>query len=290
MDRIRVVSCKVLLLVFILLVGIGCAGPRTDDVKAFGETTTKAVTLLKDSASLEGELAMRTATLQNACRYLNGHRYQLAAARTSRPPATITEQLKFLNALAGYADALSKATDPESITKLRAAAAQFSGAAAGFVAAVPGGASLSPVAGPVTKLFVNGVVDFSELQRQRQIRQIAASVNDDLLDGLKLVLDDHEGIRELEFQRIRDWEAAARCNLASVRRHQALATFIDFDKEQRGYLARLHALDGAVKAMGQVVLAHDKIVNSEGDLGAAVHQLNLYLDNLLELKKAITQR
>jgi hypothetical protein len=214
----------------------------------------------------------------------------LASARPSEPSKTITEQAKFLEALSGYAGALSEATDPASIAKLKAAASEFSSSAATLVAATPGGVAI-PAAGSAIRLVVNSVVNFSEIQRQQAIRQIAAAVNDDLSDGLQLVLNDAENIRQFHLTRMRGWEEAARCNLRIVQKSSsAMATFNAFEAEKRLYVARIIALDSGVTAMGNVLIAHDKIATGTGDLRAAVAELNIFLENVLELKKAIAQQ
>lgn len=263
--------------------------PATTDVQAFGVAADKAVTVLADNATLEQELASETAILSNGCSYLRGSRYQLAAARQTQPIEILAEQEQFLGALSDYAKALAQATDPESVAKLRSAAAGFSTAAGTLVATAAPGTPGSTLAGPLIHVVVNAVVDVSELSRRHQIRAIAASVHDQLVDGSGLILNDAEPIRDALLGRLTEWEEAARCNLHSIR-HDAgagLERFLALDRQKRGYLVRIAVLDRSVATMGALLLTHKQIVDGEGDLAAAVAEFDNRVAGLVALKNAV---
>ena len=72
-----------LAIVAIALGGCG-AFPRTSDVSAFGQATERAVEAISAPHRMESTLLREATVYGNACRYLAGSSYRLAAPLTNR--------------------------------------------------------------------------------------------------------------------------------------------------------------------------------------------------------------
>ncbi len=79
----------------------GCvAFPRTSDVSAFGQATERAVEAISAPHRMESTLLQQATVYGNACRYLAGSNYRLAAP-LPQGSLIIREQARFLAALQG---------------------------------------------------------------------------------------------------------------------------------------------------------------------------------------------
>lgn len=280
----KIVAC----LFLASLVSACAARLSTESISQFGAATEKTVEILSDGIILEDELAVRSKILRNACNYIasptsNNH---LAAARVTERPKLLVEQISYLNALKGYAKALSSATDAQSIANLEKAAEKFGASAAALFATATGPAAAG--AGALIGTGVKAVVVFTEFDRQRRIRAIAESVDKSLSDGLNLIANDSLRIEIDLRKRLAEWDREANCVLrhAASSRGEAVNLFIELDRQKRAYQTRIAALRSGVDAMAMVVIAHDKIVNGE-NVRQAIADLVIFIDQVQAIKTAV---
>jgi hypothetical protein len=162
--------------------------PSADDVAKLGAATANAVSVIGETGKLEDDLSVAFATDMNACKYLQSSTYLTGPPRADRTVTRLKDQAAFLSALSDCAQAISKATDPNAIAKLKAAAAQVTTSATEILTAAavlaPGAAAVAHV----VKISVDSAVFFSEQERIRQIHQIAKSLQPYLLDATVLTL------------------------------------------------------------------------------------------------------
>lgn len=275
--------------VFAALVISGCAaGPSVESINRFGMAGERAVGVLSDSALLEREMAIGTATLNNTCRFIGPpfERPRLAGGRAGSTPELIVAQGEYLSALEGYMRALASASDPQSIANLQSAASGLGQAASGLFAVAPNPAGAA--VGTIVSAGLQTTVAFTEFGRQRQIREIASSVDNALTDGLNLIANDAMAIeRELE-RRLAGWNRAASCVLDRLDDDPGTAAqlFARYDTTKRSYRARIVALREGVDIMSAVVVAHDDIVHGENPR-QAIADLNFLIDQITTVNAAI---
>jgi hypothetical protein len=233
-------------------------------------------------------LHSQTDLLSRSCTYLSTAKIQLAS-NPLKPEelGKVAEQKKFLAALSGYAKALSQAADPAGLAKLRTAAAGFSTSAGKLAAASPLGPASAPIAGHVIKFAVNSVVNLSEIERQKQIREIAASVHDQIVDGAFLILNDEDEIRRTLIIAMKRWERHAECVLAQVRRthkSEAHEMFVQLSRARMAYTARLKTLGKSVSLMARVIQTHKAVVDGSADLAVVLAEFDAFVAEIKALR------
>lgn len=266
--------------IMLLMLAAGCGtGPETSKVAAFGAAATNTVSVIGETGRLENDLAVAYATEINACRYLQAQHYTIAPKRLDKVEPRLREQAKFLQALSAYAAALAKATDPNAIANLKAAAGRLSGSASAFIAAASPTAAL---AAPVVKVGVDALVNVSEAQRMREIRQIAAEVDPLLVDAAELVMDGDRKDEALLRRQLARWESAARCGLRYVEAGSpgAYQQLMAIDKAKRDFEARERIANRRVYAMATLIRAHHSLAEGSGDLASATAAINTFLDSI----------
>jgi len=268
--------------------------PATKDVQAFGKAATSAVTAIAVPDQVQGELLLQASVNVNACTYLQGRKFTLAAPLNKDDQLDIIkEQARFLKALKAYASALAQVTDPEGIANLRNAASGLSGSLSSLTAVIPGSISTSALVGPAINLVVNSVINISELQRRHEVRQIIEATDDTLVEGGRLIRQDYKKIGMHLDKVIREWEGHARCVLTHVRNRDAVGSyslFVQFDAQLRSFRARRNTLNNSVNLIGQVVGAHGRLVSAEGNFSEALDDLNRTVADLEALQTAIENR
>lgn len=271
-----------------LAAGLSSCGTavQTADVAKFGTAATTAVSVVAETGRLENDLSVAYAIENNACRYLKSANYTIAPPRADRPVARLQERDAFLDALSDYASALAEATDPDAIANLKAAADKLTSSAARLSAAASPGAA---VIAPVFKLAVDSGVYLSELERMRQIREIAKEVQPYLNDATVLVFNEYDNDQKLIKQRMKRWEEAARCNLSQVRRTGGAAyqQYAAIDKAKRDFEERSQIVAKSIELMTKVLKAHQDLADGSTGLASAIADINLFLDDIADLKNAI---
>lgn len=249
--------------------------------------------ILTDAATLDKELSFNANLLHKSCSFLYGASPVLASIPQSLDYKIIGQQARFLRALQNYAAALAVATDPESIRKLRAAAAGLADAGSKLAAVSPAGPASSQLTGSVLKLVFNALVNISEMEKRKQIRDIAAAVHNQIVDGAVLVSNDELEIRTALEKKLRTWSRRADCVLKRVRhssRAEAHELFIAMDKQKRQYESRLETLGDSPKLMGLILKAHKEVVEGSADLEETLAQFDAFVADIAALKTAIASQ
>lgn len=287
----RTTAFRLVAVSLFVIVG-GCAAtPGIVEVASFGEATTNAVSVIGETSQLEDDLALAYATELNACRYLRSQSYVVAPLRTDPPQRHLAEQAAFLKALSNYATALSKATDPNAIAKLKAAANQLTTSAAKLLTAASAAAPGAAIIAPIFKASVDVGIFISERQKMHEIQKIAADVQPLLLDATFLILNDDDKDRDILRKRLRSWETAARCSLQHIRPSsgEAYQQFVSLDKAKREFMAREEIANRRVTAITKVQAAHAILAKGNADLDGATDDINVFLDDIAGLKTAIDE-
>lgn len=276
--------------IMLLMLAAGCGtGPETSKVAAFGAAATSTVSVIGETGRLENDLAVAYATEINACRYLQAQHYTIAPKRLDPVEPRMKAQEEFLKALSGYAAALSKATDPNAVANLKAAANQLTGSASKFLAAASPVAPGAALAAPVFKAGVDTLVHVSEAQRMKEIRKIAAEVDPLLLDAAFIIREDDEKDAELLRRRLLRWEAAAKCNLQNMGQDRAGAyqQFMALNKAKREFEVRKDIADQRADAIVRLAQAHTALATGSEDLRSVTESINAFVDGIAGLRAAV---
>lgn len=281
--------CRVGFLSTIAVVAGCTTAPNQDDVVSFGTATSSAVSVIGETAKLENDLAVAYTVETNACRYLQSRKYDIAPIRAGHPESHLQEQVAFLKALSSYADALSKVTSPEAISKLKTAANQLTTSATKLVSAASVASPPAAVVAPVFKFGADTAVLVGEARRMQEVREIAATVHPLLFDATSIILNEDEEDREILSKRLNAWETAARCSLDRARGsgNSAYGQFIALDKAKRDFRAREEVANRRVTAIAKVQAAHAVLAEGSRNLRAATDDINMFLDDIAALKAAI---
>ncbi|QCJ00871.1 hypothetical protein [Agrobacterium larrymoorei] len=125
----------------------------------------------------------------------------------------------------------------------------------------------------------------------REIREIAVAVQPLLLDATFLILNEDTDDLQLIDDRLKAWESGARCSLDQARkRGGAYEQYISIDKAKRDFLTRRQIVTKSVAAINKVQEAHRKLADGSPDLSSSVEDINTFLDDIAELKKAIESK
>ena len=277
--------------VFLFLLAASCvSNPSSENAVKFGNATNAALSTLLDAERLQAELLLKTERQAQSCKYLRGSRYELASVPTAEKFEVIEEQAKFLRALSAYATAMIEVTDDKGLSELKEASSGLADAVGKLAANLPGiGGATSSVVGPVTKVVLNGIVNFSEIQRRSEIREIAKHTHDFIIDGAVFVANDELRISNALTHQLHNWERSSRCALSATRssRGAAHGIFFDIDAEKRNYVARIFTLGDGPKLMGHIIKVHGTLFNEKVDFDDALDEFIAAVNELNELKTAI---
>lgn len=265
------------------------SGVQSAQVAKFGAAATNTVSLVAEAGRLENDLSVAYATEDNACLYLKSSRYTIAPPRANAPILRLQERDAFLKALSGYAKALATATDPDAVANLKAAAAKLTASAARLSTAAAVASPGAAVVAPVFKLAVDSGVYMSEQDRLRRIQEIAKEVQPYLNDATVLVFNEYRDDQKLIKKRMMQWEAAARCNLAHFRKTGVAAyqQYATIDKAKRDFQDRSRIVGESIELMTRLLEAHQDLADGSKNFADAITDINLFLDDIADLKKAI---
>lgn len=291
LKRFRAQPVLAFPLLFLMIALTGCAlSPTTSNVQAFGKAARQATAAVSAPDQLQNELLLKIAINRNACRYLSAESYGLASRPANNVLETIKEQKKFVRALEAYSTALSDVTAPEGLANLRAAANSFSDQLSTVVAVGPLSAASATVIGPVTKVLVNAVVNVSELQRRKKMKEIMVTADISIVQGSRKIRQDYKQIQTHLENLAQVWRRSAACVLRQVRVSNgagAYDLFTQFDADYRAYKAKIMTLNEAVNLIGQVVITHEILINSDGSFDEALAQFNQAIADFGALKAAL---
>lgn len=267
-----------------------CSGPNTKSISNFGQSATKAAVILNDAGSVHKQLALERTVWGQACEYLEGKRtFELAKKPEGELLPVIKERAVFTKALLEYSKALVLADDPEGVKKLRIAAKGLASSLGKTAALAGAGGPAGVVAGPGLNLLVNGVVEFGELRRRREILEIASQVDDVLLSISQRITEDQDQIDTFLLRQLITWERAARCVLTRSRGSGAksLDLYEKIDARKRIFIQRLTLVENSPRIYVSVVDAHNAMVESEQNFDAAVEVIDRSIADLRALAEAL---
>lgn len=272
-----------LILVTPVLALLSACGIGQQQLSDFGKTADKTVQVVGTASTVTANLISQNEVTRNACRYLQGGNYTLAAAPQTTLSPLLSDQRAVVAALGAYADAIAGALDAKAQSELDAAG----GALATSLGSLGQQFDTSAQTAPSLSLLLNAIVQIEENHRISAVKREMEKVLP-FLNRLKALLeqDQQRALAEMDHQ-IAAWEEHSRCVL-SASRHRANAeeTFRAADKAKRALLANRKQAERAVLAMDALIDSHFQIVYGDADFEEGLKTLNVFLADLQAIKDA----
>jgi len=273
---------------------VGCSStPTSKQAATFGTSATAALELVKDARAVEADLGRERSIERYACNFLRGGKIVLAAKPEGKFSPVLVEQIQLLDAISNYADALSKATDPEIAAKLEASAATLSDSVVTLAGSLPA-ASASPIIGPAVKLISTVAVDVIELETRARLREVITRTDPFLRTAAAKLLEDLATVEIDTARSFAQWKAARACSLEALRSdirtpaHRLYTSYKDADAVGRQFHQRSLALAQRGEILGALLRAHYDLISDEVDLDATLQKLKDIVQRLNALKKVLT--
>lgn len=278
--------------ILITLLGGGCAqAPTTAQVASFGKAASSITMTLQSAEATSQELRREQMIDLAACGFLSTGQLRLAVA-ARRQRQDFGRQVELIEAIATYADALAKATDPAEVAKVEAASSNLATASAQFAAALPGFSS-APIIAPIATLMGRLGSDLIEYDMRRRLRAVIEAVNPRLVEAVVVLNDDlAEMAKDLRASLVA-WRNAKECVLRQMRsdtrisRLELYDRYREADRMARDYETRAKVLDERAVALGRLSDAHQALLNEPTNINAALASLQIYAAQLLDVRRAV---
>lgn len=273
-----------LLLPCAALLALGACSVSDKKLTEFGETAQATVQIVGLPSTLTRDLIAKNEVTRNACRYLNGAPYKLAATPSVQMSKLLTDQQNVTAALDAYAKAIAGALDAEAQGKVNTAGTTF----ATSLSALGPQIGASSKTGPTASLLLTAI---TRIEEDRRISNVKAEMEKVLpfLNRLRELLarDQASALAELDRQ-IAAWEHHTRCVLAANRRKSgAEPIFREADQNLRTLTAQRKQAERGVPAMDALIDAHFEFVFGEtSDLDDGIDTLNDFLAKVQAIKDA----
>lgn len=281
----------VILLIAYLLSGCSTS-PTSRQVAEFGSSADGAIAVVKGARTVEIDLARERTIERQACGFLRGSPIVLAAKPDGALSPNLAPQLELLGAISDYAAALSKATDPQVMADVEAAAGALSGSTVAFAGSLPS-ASSSPLIGPAVQLVSTVAIDIIEMEMRARLRRVIQQTDPFLRTAAAKLLEDLGPVQTDMARSFAQWKHARACSLEYMRANPATprsdlyASFKDADSVARQFQQRITILDNSPALLGALQQAHFNLLNSDVDIEISLQKLRAIVKNLEELKKAL---
>lgn len=260
---------------------VSACGIGQQQLTDFGKTADQTVQVVGTASTVTANLISQNEVTHNACRYLQGGSYTLAAAPQAKLSPLLSDQSAVVAALGAYANAIAGALDSGEQAELDAAGGGLATSLGSISQQFDAGAQT----GPTVSLLLNAIV---QIEENRRISAVKAEMEKVLpfLNRFKELLekDQDRALAELD-QQIAEWERHTRCVL-SVSRQQTNAedTFRAAYEAKRTLLANRKQAERAVKAMEALIDAHFQIVYGDADFEEGLKTLKIFLADLQAIK------
>jgi hypothetical protein len=262
---------------------VAACGFSESQLSDFGRTVDQTVQVAGTASTVTSNLVAQNEVTRNACSYLEGGSYTLAAAPQTQLSPLLINQGAVMAALGAYADAIAGALDAGAQAEVDAAAGSFA-TSVGTLGTQLGAAS---DAGPTVSLLVNAIAQIEENRRHAAVKAEMEKVLP-LLNQLRdrLEADQDRALAEMD-QQIAEWERHNRCVLAASRNmSNAEALFRAADTAKRDLMAKRRQAALAVRAMDALINAHLEILADDGDFEDGLETLDGFLADLQAIKDA----
>ena len=274
-----------------LIVCAACAQlPSQSNVKAFGQAASSASTLFTQALTVNSELAQRSGENQAVVKFLSG---------CSPPPCdnlapndlphlakeALQPRIDLIAAIGKYAQALSTASDPQTIKDLKASATTLVSTVGGDLAPLVGGAAV-PLVGPIAQSIGEGVELAVTAQQSAAIQEVMRATHPSLVAATNELKASLAIIRRNNKDQLEVWKASEITVLSAVRddplvsKATAEAEFRAAVTDARALEAKLVAIDAFNNVLDAMVKAHASLIEansgSNADLSdflAVVNQL-----------------
>lgn len=264
-------SSRVSISIFCGFTLVSCAlSPTTEQVSEFGKAATNVIDDFQGAEKLHAELVVGRDIDVRAQSYLTGNTPELPGLPKPKTVHVYTEKMQFIDALADYFDALSKATDPAAMTKLENAADGFAGAMssfAGTVATIGGAPAPSGLAvvGPAMQLVSFVGVNLYEYELRNRVHKIIEGMDPVVVQGTEKLIKDIEAQKRLLRNDYHRWRTARGDVLAALRRSDATsyAAFVASDAQAKAYRDRLSVLDDAGTDLALLIRTHRAMLSGD---------------------------
>ncbi len=266
-----------------MLALVSACGIGQQQLSDFGKTADQTVQVVGTASTVTANLITQNEVTRNACRYLQGGNYTLAAASQTKLSPLLSDQRAVVAALGAYADAIAGALDAEAQAELDAAG----GALAASVGSVGQQLDASSKTGPIASAVFTAAVQIEKNRRVSAVKAEMVDVLDYLLRLRDLLAEDQaRALAEMD-QQIAAWERHTRCVLAAnLNRANADEAFRAADAAKRALVANRKQAEQAVKAMDALVDAHFQIIDGDADFEEGLKTLNKFLADLQAIKDA----
>lgn len=262
---------------------VGACGVSESQLSDFGRTVDQTVQVASTASTVTSNLIAQNEVTRNACSYLEGGSYTLAAAPQTQLSPLLIKQGAVMAALGAYADAIAGALDADEQANVDAAAGTFAASVGTLGTQLGAGAET----GPSVALLVNAIAQIEENRRHSAVKAEMEKVLP-VLNQLRDLLEADQGraLAEMD-QQIAEWERHNRCVLSASRNmSNAEALFHAADTTKRELIANRKQAELAVRAMDALIDAHFVIVFGDGDFEDGLETLVGFLADLQAIKDA----
>lgn len=283
---------RILVVLIAYLLSACSTSPTSKQVAEFGKSADAAVAIVKDARSAEVDLVRERTIERQACSFLRGSPIVLAAKPDGALSPNLAPQLELLGAISDYAAALSKATDPQVMADVEAAAGALSDSTVAFAGSLPS-ASSSPLIGPAVHLVSTVAIDIVEMEMRARLRKVIQQTDPFLRTATTKLLEDLGPVQTDVARSFAQWKRARACSLEYMRanpgtpRSDLYASFKDADSVARQFQQRIAVLDNSPALLSALLQAHFNLLNSDVDIEISLQKLKAIVKNLEELKKAL---
>ncbi|MEJ8561138.1 hypothetical protein QTO30_07805 [Yoonia sp. GPGPB17] len=253
------------------------------ELKSFGQTAGETVEVVGLASSVTGDLIAQNVVTQNACRYIKGVSYTLAATPDTQLSPLLIDQQNIAIALDAYAKAIAGALDPETQGNIDTASEDLATSIGAFGEQVGAGAQVAPT----VALLFNAIARIEETRRVSAVKAEMEKVFPFLLRLRELLAADQaRALAEMDEQ-IAAWDRHTRCVLTATRqRANAEAAFRDADQARRDLISKRKQAARAVLALDALIDAHAAIVFGDGEFEDGLKILDAFVEDLQAIKDA----